>query len=179
MLGTGFVLVTLCLGYSLPRSTLPNSSCPAFPHGRRLTAMDSNLSSFVLWLPVGFVQWAAQQEIKRWEEGEAEIVLPCPLPLGCCSSSVTAWLEPCLTVGAASPVEAPLLCEPSYLWEPLFSGCPSCETLQWESLFQLSSDSRNPSTFPWSLQHWRDNCFCHCQPLRKIPLLINFSSKFQ
>lgn len=55
--------------------------------------MDSNLSSFVLWLPVGFVQWAAQQEIKGWEEGEAEIVLPCPLPLGCCSSSVTAWLN--------------------------------------------------------------------------------------
>lgn len=54
--------------------------------------MDSNLSSFVLWLPVGFVQWAAQQEIKGWEEGE-EIVLPCPLPLGCCSSSVTAWLN--------------------------------------------------------------------------------------
>lgn len=86
--------------------------------------MDSNLSSFVLWLPVGFVQWEAQQEIKGWEEGEVEIVLPCHLPLGCCSSSVAAWLEPCLTVGAASPVGAPLLCEPSNLWEPLFSGAP-------------------------------------------------------
>lgn len=166
LLGPGSVLVTPCLGYSLPCSSLTNASCPALTRGRVRAASSAPL-------PCGF-RWGLSngrfRQIKGWEEGDVGIILlPCALPLGCCSSSAAVWLEPRLTVGAPSPVRAPILCEPSYLGEPLFCGSSSCETLQWEPPCQLSSDSSNPHAFPWPLQPWGDNGFRHCRPLGKIP----------
>lgn len=118
----GFVLFTPCIGYSLPRALFPNSlSVLLSPVVGRLTAMHCVPSSFVLWLPGGFIPrevWARDQRV--WGQRSWGISSPVPSLLGV-SSSVAA---PLLDRGGPSPMGTPLLCKPPYLWELLFSGSP-------------------------------------------------------